>query len=80
MSRYKHGDYVKAEFKDEATSESEWMWVRVDSSDDDKQLVFGRLDSVPVLDYEGKLKLGTELAISYANIRDHKKSTDFQTD
>jgi hypothetical protein len=34
MAKYESGDYVKAEFKDDKTGESEWMWVRVDSCDD----------------------------------------------
>ena len=29
MSRYRPGDVVKVEFKDDETGESEWMWVRV---------------------------------------------------
>ena len=40
------------------------------------RLVFGRLDSVPVLDYAKKLKLGSELAISFENIREHRKSSE----
>jgi hypothetical protein len=28
MSRFARGDYVKIEMKDEATGESEWMWVK----------------------------------------------------
>ena len=27
MPKFQPGDYVKAEFQDEATGESEWMWV-----------------------------------------------------
>ena len=32
---------------DEAADESEWMWVQVDSCDDEAGLLFGRLDSEP---------------------------------
>ena len=56
MPTYEVGDYVKVEFRDEKTSESEWMWVRLDSCDDANRLVFGRLDSVPVLDCSEGLK------------------------
>ena len=34
MAKYQPGDYVKAEFQDEATGEGEWMWVVVNSCDD----------------------------------------------
>jgi hypothetical protein len=34
MSNYQTGDYVKAEFRNDQTGESEWMWVRVESCDD----------------------------------------------
>jgi len=77
MSNYQTGDYVKAEFKNDETGESEWMWVRVESCDDANQVVFGQLDSVPVLDYGEKLKLGSQLAVSYGNIREHKKASEF---
>jgi hypothetical protein len=77
MPTYEHGDYVKVEFPDEATGIGEWMWVRVNHCDDEKKLVFGMLDNEPVNDYDGKIELGSELAISYAQIRDHKKSTEF---
>lgn len=73
MSTYERGDYVKVEFPDEKTGIGEWMWVRVTSCDDSKRLVFGTLDNAPVNDATGKLKLGTELAVSYSQIREHKK-------
>jgi hypothetical protein len=77
VAKYEPGDYVKAEFKDDKTGESEWMWVKVDSCDDMRQIVFGRLDSVPVLDYGKKLRLRSQLAVSYGNIREHKKASEF---
>lgn len=76
MPTYEAGDYVKAEFRDERTSETEWMWVRVDSCDDANGVVFGRLDSVPVLDHGRKLKLGSEVAIGFENIREHRKCSE----
>lgn len=36
MSIYEPGDFVKAEFMDSLTGESEWMWVRVDRADDEQ--------------------------------------------
>ena len=74
---YRPGDYVKVEFPDETTGVGEWMWVRVTHCDDDKQLVFGRLDNEPLNDYGDKIELGSQLAIRYSQIRDHKKSTEF---
>jgi hypothetical protein len=63
---YQPGDYVKVEFPDKATGIAEWMWDRVSGSDDQKELVFGTLDNEPVNDYEGKIGLGSELAVSYS--------------
>jgi hypothetical protein len=77
MPTYERGDYVKVEFQDETTVIGEWMWVRVHHCDDEKQLVFGTLDNEPLDDYEGKIDLGSELAVSYSQIREHKKATEF---
>ena len=68
---------MKVEFPDEATGIGEWMWVRVARCDDDKRLIFGILDNEPLNDYQGKVALGSELAIHYSQIRDHKKPTEF---
>jgi hypothetical protein len=76
MTKYCTGDYVKVEFKDESVGESEWMWVQVDSCDDRMQLIFGRLDNRPVALAE-KLKLHSEVAVSYRNVRDHRLSSEF---
>ena len=78
MARYERGDYVKVEFPDETTGIGEWMWVRVDRSDDDEQLVFGTLDNEPLNEYGGKVKLGSELAVSYDKVREHKKASEFK--
>lgn len=48
MPKYERGDYVKVEFESEAGWPGEWMWVRVRECDDERQLVFGILDSEPV--------------------------------
>lgn len=77
MSTYEHGDYVKVEFPDEATGVGEWMWVRVEVCDEKNKVIHGSLDNEPLHDYDGKLKRGTSLIISYAQIREHRKATDF---
>lgn len=77
MPQYEKGDYVKVEFPDEATGVSEWMWVLVHSCDDTRQVVFGTLDNAAVNDASGRMKLGTELAVSYAQVREHRKSDEF---
>jgi hypothetical protein len=79
MPTYERGDYVKVEFKDAADPIGEWMWVRVHHCDDEQQLVFGTLDNQPLDDCGGKLRLGSELAVSYDKIRDHKKSAEFES-
>jgi len=77
MPAYQKGDLIKVEFPDEATGVSEWMWVRVDYCDIEKQLMFGTLDSIPLDATGNRLKIGTELAISIEKIREHKKLFDF---
>jgi uncharacterized protein YegJ (DUF2314 family) len=72
---YAKGDYLKVEFKDERSGESEWMWVRVDCDDPDKRIVFGTLDSEPIAMTD--VHLGQELAVSYDNIRDHRTAASF---
>jgi hypothetical protein len=74
---YERGDYVKVEFESDAGLPSEWMWVRVESWDDDKKLVFGTLDNEPVNDYDDKIELGSEIAVAYSQIREHRKPTEF---
>jgi hypothetical protein len=76
---YERGDYVKVEFPAEATGIGEWMWMVVDHCDDNKRLVFGTLDNEPVNDFGGKVKLGSQLAVSYDNIREHKKAAEFRS-
>jgi len=79
MSMYEPGDFVKVELPDEATGIGEWVWVRVLNCDDKEGLVFGVLDNQPINDYAGKLRLGTQLAISFSQIREHKRSVDFES-
>lgn len=75
---YKPGDYIKVEFPDEATGVAEWMWVRIRKCDDAKQIVFGTLDNAPINNKIGKLKVGTELAISFSQIREYKAASEFE--
>jgi hypothetical protein len=74
--KFESGDYVKFEIKDEQTGESEWMWLRIDYCDEPKRLVFGWLDSQPVV-FTTDLKVGQHLAVSFDNIQDHRKSDQF---
>jgi hypothetical protein len=71
MAKYEKGDYVKAVFNDERTGQSESMWVKVQSADDEFRVVFGRLDNEPIVNPD--LRLGMELAVSYDLIREHLK-------
>jgi hypothetical protein len=77
VATYEQGDFVKVEFPDDATGVGEWMWVRVDYCDDEKRLIFGALENVPLDDDGTKLKLGSELAVSFDNIREHRKLAGF---
>lgn len=74
---YTKGDYIKAEFRDEHTGESEWMWVKVDSDDPARRVVFGTLDNESVTSTD--LHLGMNLAVSYDNIREHRTAASFRT-
>lgn len=60
MSTYQPGDYVKVEFRDDSTGESEWMWVKAEHADDEEEVVFGQLDNEPIVN-KG-LHRGMELA------------------
>lgn len=75
---YEPGDYVKAEFEGEGGMPGEWMWIKVDARDDQKRIVYGTLDNEPINEYGRKLKLGSQLAVSYSKVREHKKASDFR--
>ena len=75
MSTYEPGRPRESR-TDKESGESEWMWVCVERVDDEHKLIFGRLDSQPLLNHGGKLKLGSRLAVSNEKIREHKKSTE----
>lgn len=74
---YEPGDYVKVEFAGDRTGIGELMWVRVEVCDDLRKQIIGRLDNEPLNEYEGKLEQGTQLVVSYAQIREHRKPTEF---
>jgi hypothetical protein len=46
----------------------------VESSDDEQEIVFGKLDSQPVVATD--MRVGQELAVSYDKVRDHRRFTD----
>ena len=69
------GDYIKAEFKDAASGESEWIWVKVSCADEVNRLAFGTLDNEPLV--STTLRLGMKLAVSFDNIREHMKASSF---
>ncbi len=75
MSAYATGDFIKVEFRDEASRESEWMWVRIQGDDSVLRVVYGVLDSGPIVNTD--LRLGQELAVSYDNIREHRTASSF---
>lgn len=71
MASYNPGDHVKVEFAGGPSGESEWMSVEVATSDDEHGILFGKLDSQPVVHTE--LRVGQELAVSYDKIREHRR-------
>jgi hypothetical protein len=76
VSQYGLGDYIKADFKDERTGESEWMWVRIKGSDNDLRGVFGTRDRERITMTD--LNIGMVLEVSYDNIRDHRTEASFR--
>lgn len=71
MGRYKKGEHVKVEVVNEGTGEIELMWLFVEYSDNAQRIVFGVVDSEPIVNTD--LKLGQHLAVSYDNIRDRRR-------
>lgn len=77
MASYEKGDYVKVEFPDETTGIAEWMWVRVEVCDDGRKMIVGRLDNQPLNNYAGKIGLDSQIVVSFSNVREHRKPTEF---
>jgi uncharacterized protein YegJ (DUF2314 family) len=71
MGTYNKGDHVKIEVKGENSPVGEWLWMLVEDSDDERRLVFGRLDNEPIDNPD--MNLGQDLAVSYDKIRDHRR-------
>jgi uncharacterized protein YegJ (DUF2314 family) len=71
VGKFAKGDHVKIEIEDKQFGASEWMWMLVESSDDEQRLVFGQLDNEPIANTD--LKLGQQLAVSYDKIREHRR-------
>ena len=78
MSIYGFGDFVKTELMDDQTGACEWVWIRVEYCDEKNRLVFGWLDSQPILALGERLKLGSHLAVEFDRLRDHKSPSEFQ--
>jgi uncharacterized protein YegJ (DUF2314 family) len=74
MGKYKKGDHVKIEINDDESPVGEWVWMLVESSDDEQQLVFGQLDNEPIANTD--MRLGQLLAVSYDRIRDYHRFED----
>ena len=51
------------------------MWMKVDVSDDERRLVFGKLDNEPFV--HTYMYVGQKLAVSYDNICEHMKPDQF---
>src|SRR5258708_32533401 len=75
IARYQKRDNEKIEVTNEESGESEWMWLLVGNSDDERHLVFGQLDSEPVTATD--MKRGQRLTVSYKQTLDHRTASDF---
>lgn len=73
--RYGPGDYVKAEFHDESSGESEWMWVRVEFADDSERVVFGWLDNEPIV-LSTQLRVGQRVAVAYDKVMGRARASE----
>jgi uncharacterized protein YegJ (DUF2314 family) len=71
VATFNPGDHVKVEFAGKSADENEWMWVKVCSSDDEHRILYGKLDSQPIIHTE--LRVGQDIAVAYDNIRDHRR-------
>lgn len=77
--QFEPGDYIKVEFESENGMPGEWMWVIVQNRDDNERIVYGRLDNESLNDVSGRLNIGSQLAISYDKVREHRKPSEFTT-
>ena len=70
MGTFIKGDHVKIEITN-AEGQSEWLWLLVEGSNDERQLVFGKLDNEPIVNTD--MRLGQELAVSYDKVRERRR-------
>lgn len=78
MQQFERSDYIKVEITGPDEPIGEWIWVRVDYCDYQRELVFGSLDNEPLNEYGGDISLGSRLAVSFDRIREHRKPTEFR--
>lgn len=76
VPNYEACDCIEFKMLDEPTGGFEWLWLVVERDDAAKRVVFGCLDSRPLV-FDNGLRLGQELAVSYDNIREHRKPNQF---
>ena len=62
MTSYKFGDHIEVEFTSKSSGESEWLRVKVNYADEEHELVFGILDSEPIVNTA--LNTGQQLAVN----------------
>lgn len=68
MAKYNRGEYVKFELAETGSGQSEWLWMIVESCDDEAGVIFGTLDSMPIVSTQ--LRVGQQIAVSFDNVRD----------
>jgi hypothetical protein len=62
-------------FDGEGGMPGEWMWVIVRSRDDQRRVLYCTLDNEPLGEYGGKVKLGSQLAVSYDKVREYRRAS-----
>lgn len=70
MATYKAGDMVKAESPTTGLATASGCGVKVDHCDEEKQVLFGRLDNQPISAFRDKLQLGQEVAVAFSLVRE----------
>jgi len=72
--KYQQGDYMRVELLPAVADSSTSIWMFVDHCDDQHAIVFGTIDSEPSEWLGDALRSGAKLAVSYAQIREHRQS------
>ena len=78
MARSDKCDQVRIEVPHQESGYGEWMWLFGDRDSCRQQLVFGQLDSDPVVVSE--MRLGQIFAVTCGQVRDLTKPSDLQQD